>query len=448
VGLELERPEFYRKELDLLMSTSYGPGRYDRRYEELGQDYPLAYVRWTLNRNLQAYLELVAQGKVRPEGFVDRVVPLAEATRFYQELASGQGDPPVGVLLSYGGEERESSPPAPVVHLRGARKPGKDAVAYALVGVGAFGTSMLVPLLSRLGGRFSLKAVVSRDPVRGGNYARTQGVEVVATDLEPVLSDPEIQMVVIATRHHEHAEQVVRCLQAGKHVFVEKPLALTWQELDQVVEVYQGLEEPPLLMVGFNRRFSPAIQELARHLADRRSPLVINYRLAAGYLPPEHWVQDERGGGRNRGEACHMYDLFRFLSGAPPRSLGAAAIDPGGLPYLRTDNFCASLTYQDGSLATLTYTALGPSQGLGKERMEVFCDGECYLLDDYRRLVRISDGQVLWESEQPDKGHQAEISAWARALRGAGPAPISFPELVETTGVALELEDILTGKAD
>jgi predicted dehydrogenase len=185
-------------------------------------------------------------------------------------------------------------------------------------------------------------------------------VEVLAGDLDAVLGDPDFQLMVIATRHNEHADQVVRSLAAGKHVFVEKPLAITWDELDRVVKSYSQLEAAPLVMVGFNRRFSPALQALHPQLVGRRAPLVIQYRLNAGYLPLDHWVHGPQGGGRNIGEACHMYDVFRFLTGAPVRSIDAAAIDPGTLPYARSDNFAATITYDDGSIASLVYTALGP----------------------------------------------------------------------------------------
>jgi predicted dehydrogenase len=252
--------------------------------------------------------------------------------------------------------------------------------------------------------------------------------------------------MVVATRHHEHADQVVRCLEAGKAAFVEKPLALTWEELDRVVKARAGLENPPMVMVGFNRRFSPAMRAIGQAIAGRKGPVVVHYRLNGGYIPPDHWIQGPQGGGRNLGEACHMYDCFRFLASAPVASIEATAIDPGALPYLRNDNFSASLRYADGSLCTLTYTALGPKEGLAKERVEVFCEGEAYVLDDYKRVTRARTGEVLWEGEV-DKGHFEELSRVGDALAAGGPAPIAFEEIAETTAVALEVEDQLHGRA-
>jgi predicted dehydrogenase len=252
--------------------------------------------------------------------------------------------------------------------------------------------------------------------------------------------------VVIATRHHEHASQTAQALAAGKHVFVEKPLAITWDELESIVTAYTHLPAPPLLLVGFNRRFSPALQTLKARIADRRSPLMIQYRVNAGYIPLDHWVHGREGGGRNIGEACHMYDVFRFLAGSPARSIDAAAIDPGQLPFVRNDNFAATIAYEDGTVASLVYTALGP-KSLGKEHITVFCDGDAYSVDDFRKLTKASDGSVLWENSEQDKGHYEQLSRFGDALATGGPSPIPFEELVETSGVALAVEDLIHGRS-
>jgi len=307
---------------------------------------------------------------------------------------------------------------------------------------------MLVPQMDRCRDRYVLKAVVSRNTAQGGNFARDRGVGVLTSNLDDVLADPSIDLVVIATRHHEHAGQVKRSLEAGKHVFVEKPLALTWEELSSITATYASLTEPRALMVGFNRRFSPALRVLRDRLAGRRSPLMIEYRVNAGYLPLDHWVHGPQGGGRNLGEACHMYDVFRFLAGAPVKSIGAAAIDPGSLAYARNDNFTATVRYDDGTVATLVYTALGPKAGMGKEHITVFCDNDAFFVDDFRSLTRASDGAVLWQSGEILKGHFEELSAFGDAVARGEPSPIPFEEIVETTAVALEVEDQLFGRAD
>jgi predicted dehydrogenase/threonine dehydrogenase-like Zn-dependent dehydrogenase len=445
VGLKVERASFYRKEIDLLMSTSYGPGRYDSGYEEEGQDYPYAYVRWSLNRNMQAYLDLCATGKLQVGALVDRVVSVDEAPSAYRALADAQEDAPLGVLLRYPEEPGRGAelPSAPAIHVRGHRPAPSGPLKYALVGMGGFGVGMLVPQMQKRPERFFLRAVVSRNASTAGNFARTNRVEILATELNTVLDDPQIDLVVLATRHHEHAEQVAACLKAGKHVFVEKPLAITWEQLDEVTKTYDRMGEKPAVMVGFNRRFSPALELLREQLAERRSPVMVNYRLHGGYIALDHWVQGAQGGGRNLGEACHMYDVFRSLAGAPVKSIAATAIDPRHSTHARNDNFAATISYADGSVGNLFYTALGPKQGLPKERIEVFCDGESYLVDDFKRLVRASDQAVLWQSSEADKGHFTELSRLGDALARGEDAPLAWEEIVETTAVALHVEDLL-----
>ena len=444
VGLGVDRSVFYRKEIDLLMSTSYGPGRYDSSYEAEGRDYPFSYVRWTLNRNMQAYLELIANGRMNFDALIDRVVPIDAAPATYVELAKAEDALPLGVLIHYPDPQETEDQPARVT-LRGHRVAPGERINYALVGAGAFGTAMLVPQMKKRADRYFLRGIVSRTGTQGSNFARDNQVEVLTSDLDEVLNDPGFQLVVIATRHHEHADQVVRSLAAGKHVFVEKPLAISWKELERVVSVHSDTVGEPLVMVGFNRRFSPALQMLKERLTGRRSPLMIQYRLNAGYIALDHWVHGAAGGGRNIGEACHMYDVFRFLAGAAVRSVAASAIDPHELPYARNDNFAATITYEDGTVATLVYTALGPKSGLGKEHITVFCDGEAFIVDDFKKLTKASDGSVLWQSGDPDKGHFEELSRFGDAIANGGTAPIPFAEIVETSAVALQIEDLLSG---
>ena len=442
VGLDVDRAVFYRKEIDLLMSTSYGPGRYDTAYEAEGHDYPYAYVRWTLNRNLQAYLDLIASGQIRVAPLIDRIVPIDDAPAVYDELAKGEGVLPMGVVIEYPDAAADDAQPTRLT-MAGHRPAPKDRVNYALVGAGSFGTSMLVPQMQKRKDRFALRGVVTRTGTLGSNFAREQQVEVLASDLDTVLSDPAFDLVVIATRHADHSEQVVRSLRAGKHVFVEKPLAIAWDQLATVADTYESLTTRPLLMVGFNRRFSPALQAVKERIASRRAPLMIEYRLNAGYLPLDHWVHGPQGGGRNIGEACHIYDVFRFLTAAPVDSISATAIDPRALAYKRNDNFCATIGYADGSVATLVYTALGPKSGMGKEHITVFCDGDAYVVDDFKRASRASDGSVFWQGGEADKGHYEELSRFGDAIATGGDAPISFDELIETSAVALHIEDLL-----
>lgn len=442
VALDIERPVFYQKEIDLLMSTSYGPGRYDANYERHGRDYPYAYVRWTQNRNMQSYLRLIADEAIDIDGLIDWIVPAAEAEDAFRRLLNpGDGPGPLGMVIYYG--DRKAAQAATRIELRGHARIRGDRVKYALVGAGGFAAGTLVPTLDRLGAHFQLYAVVSRDPVRGGAIARQHRTPVLATDLGELLDDEALDLAVIATRHDEHADAVLRCLEAGKDVFVEKPLCTSWEQLDRIASTYEALEAPPLLTVGFNRRFSPAIAALRKELENRAGPVVMNYRMNGGFIPLDNWVQTEEGAGRNIGEACHIYDTFRMLAGAPVAAVSARSIDPQGRNLLRNDNFAVTVTYEDGSMGLLCYTALGPKQGLPKERLELFCDGEAYVLDDYRSLTRASDGAVLWSAPETDKGHFLELQALGKALTAGGQAPIPYAELIETSALALHVEDLL-----
>jgi predicted dehydrogenase/threonine dehydrogenase-like Zn-dependent dehydrogenase len=454
VALNPQRGDFYKKEIDLRMATSYGPGRYDAAYEVEGRDYPYGYVRWTARRNLESYLELLSAGRVDFHALVDVRAPIDDAGEVYRALVHAP-QRPIAAILEYPADETSAdrARPASRVDLEGgaARRPDRAGgtprsgapANVVIVGAGAFGQAMLVPRLLEHPKLFHLAGVVSRRGVEGSNFARTIGVASVGASIDPFLSDPAVHALVIATRHEEHAAQALAGLAAGKHVFVEKPLAITPEQLDRFIEGYAKLPAAPILMVGFNRRFSPALRRLAEDLAGRRGPLIIDYRVNAGRLPADHWTQGPQGGGRNVGEACHMYDVFRFLAGAPLASLRATAIHPCPGDLRANENFVATLRYDDGTIATLTYTALGPKEGLPKERIEVFGEGRAWIVDDFRALVRAGETIPCWSGDV-DKGHAAEIEAFGRAIAAGGPPPIPVDELIETTAAALAIEAELT----
>ena len=262
-----------------------------------------------------------------------------------------------------------------------------------------------------------------------------------STDFRAMLQDPDIDLVMIATRHHLHAPMVLEALKAGKHVFVEKPLAIKEEDLLLIITFYEQNPDGPVLMTGFNRRFSPAITEAQKILADRSSPLIVNYRMNAGYIPPDHWVHGEEGGGRNVGEACHIYDLFNFLTGAEPNDVQAVSIIPKSKYWHRDDNFVASIRYADGSVCTLTYTAMG-SKNYTKEQAETFFDGKVLSLHDYKQL-RVVGGKGGWKSLTMDKGQFQELEALAEGLN-RGVWPISLQEQLAATRISFEVERQIT----
>jgi predicted dehydrogenase/threonine dehydrogenase-like Zn-dependent dehydrogenase len=445
VGLGLRRSPFYEKEIDFLISCSYGPGRYDASYEEEGVDYPYGYVRWTENRNMTEYLRLVAEGKVQVGAILEREYDIAQASEAYEALR-GTADKPLGVLLCYplDGLERQARKLMTKVVLRS--DPVRGKIRIAVVGAGSFAKSMHLPLLQQLADRYHMRAIMSGTGSNAKVTAQQFGAAYATTSYQEVLQDPEIDAVLICTRHHLHASQVLEALQAGKHVLVEKPLALTASELEMIQAFFASRPvdaASPILLTGFNRRFSPCARRLWKLVEDRTSPMILNYRMNAGYMPLDHWVHTTEGGGRNRGEACHIYDLFTYLTGSKVLAVSAQAIRPTTPFYSHRDNFVATMTFEDGSVATLTYTALGAST-YPKEQLEVFVGGKVLVLADYER-VSVSGANVPGvETKGADKGHKAEVAAFARAIQQGDGWPIPLWQQVQATEMSFAVEEALS----
>jgi predicted dehydrogenase/threonine dehydrogenase-like Zn-dependent dehydrogenase len=432
VGLGLKRSPFYEKELDFLIARSYGPGRYDPRYEDKGLDYPYAYVRWTENRNMAEYLRLLAAGRVNFGALVEVEYPLEEAERAYAALQQPQGRP-IAVVLCYP-DAPQAAAPARRVTLRSSA-PAGGRIRVALVGAGEFAKSAHLPNLQQLSALYHLRAVVSRTGSSARGVGEQFGADYVTADYDEVLADPDVDMVLIATRHHLHAGQAIRAAQAGKAIFLEKPMALNLEELERLEAVLQETGVP--FMVGFNRRFSLAARRAKEILVGCRGPLMVLYRVNAGYLPPDHWVHTEEGGGRIAGEACHMFDLFQYLV-SPARAVEVTCtpLVPKSERLLATDNISTTVRYDDGSVATLLYTALG-TPDLPKEHVEIYADGTVLVLDDYRALRVYGSAGKGWKSSVQDKGHLEELRAFARHARGESEPPIPLIDLVETTKLTL-----------
>jgi predicted dehydrogenase/threonine dehydrogenase-like Zn-dependent dehydrogenase len=433
VGLGVRRSDLYEKELDVLISTSYGPGRYDAAYEVEGRDYPIGYVRWTENRNMEEYLRLLASGTVSLAALPDERYEIDSAAAAYAALER-ETERPLLVLLSY---PERSVAPARTTRLR-AVEPVAGRIQVALVGAGSFAQATHLPNLLALDDRFQVRCVMSRTGATARAAADRAEAAYATTDYGEVLADPDVQLVLISTRHDTHAALALDALQAGKHVFVEKPLALNEEELARL-EAFFDDRDGPLLQTGFNRRFSPWASRLRELLAGRSGPLMADYRMNAGYLPLESWVHGPEGGGRNIGEACHVYDLFTFLTGAAVTGVSAQGIRPGSRRYARNDNFVATVAYDDGSLCTLTYTALG-SRSHPKERLEVFAEGRVLTLDDYRSVAEAGVKSPRTRSLTGNKGHVEQLEALAACLTAGGPWPIPLAEQVMAMRTAFTVE--------
>jgi predicted dehydrogenase len=431
-GLKLSRDDFYKKELSFQVSCSYGPGRYDPGYEEGGHDYPIGFVRWTEQRNFEAFLDLLAAGRVSTAGLVSHRLPLTQVKAAYELLGGGQRS--LGIVLEY-----ETPDIRPDIQLRSRRvtlaawpAAANAATTVAFVGSGNHATGVLIPAFKAAGAR--LVTVASSGGVTAVHAAGKYGFADATTDVTAIFQNPAVEAVVVTTRHDSHAGLVLRALEAGKHVFVEKPLCLTLEELAAIESGYEQAAGR-LLMVGFNRRFAPLVQRLKLLLSPATGPKSFVMTVNAGAVAPEHWTQDRAvGGGRVLGEACHFVDLLRFLCGSP-------IVSGSRMPMQSTtgDTLTLNLRFADGSIGTVHYFANG-SKAFPKERLEVFADGGVLQLDNFRTLKGFGWkglGRVsLWRQ---DKGHRACASAFVRALRTAGPPPIAFDEIVEVSRTIIAL---------
>jgi predicted dehydrogenase/threonine dehydrogenase-like Zn-dependent dehydrogenase len=459
VGLEIDRALMYEKELDLLMSTSYGPGRYDPAYEDKGIDYPYPYVRWTENRNMEAFLRLVADGRVNVRALIDRVLPIQDAAAAYELIASVEGDRPLGVVLRYPGasELPNATPPAarPAAPWAAPRPDDIETlpadvkeIGVILCGAGAFVKSAHLPALRHAGG-FALRAVVAGTPTSARDTARRQGIPRAATSMMEVLGDAlsgdaGSHLVLVGTRHHLHAAQTLEALEAGRHVLVEKPLCLQESEVAPIVAAARRARR--LLAVGFNRRYSPLTRRAREVISARRGPLVALYRVNAGALPPGHWAQDpDQGGGRILGECCHFVDLILHLVGAPLDGIEARALPSDGAAVVLSDSFIATFSFADGSRAVLAYTGLG-DPGLPKERLEMFRGGLALVLDDFRSLSVHGGAGGSMTLPQQDKGIAGQWEAIGRRLRGQPSEVITLQEVEAATRATFALDRAVRGE--
>ncbi|MGB9726653.1 MAG: bi-domain-containing oxidoreductase [Minisyncoccia bacterium] len=436
IGLKIERLNWYEKEIDLRIVSSYGPGRGDEEYEKKGIDYPYAYVRWTENRNMQAYLELLKERKIDFLSLIGGEYHIKEADLAYKLLASNKK--PLAVLISYFATPKEEKKPNTSIEVAPPKKiEGK--IKVGVVGVGAFFQTVHLPNLLRLRNFYHLKTICTHNAVQAKYFAKRTGANLATTNYEDVLEDKEIDLVIITTRHNAHAKMVIEALEHNKNVFVEKPLCLTFEELEEINKIIKRAKTTlgPVLTVGFNRRFSPFISKIKEIVQERRNPLMINYLVNDLYLPPSHWTNTSEGGGRILGNACHMFNLFLYLINSEVTDVSAFSIKPSDSFYLKTDNFSASLRFKDGSLANLFYTTEG-SEKAPKEKITVYCEGIILELINFKNLIGYGI-KAKMSSFKIQKGHFEELKELAKSLYQRKWL-IPWEEIYETTKVSLEVD--------
>ena len=438
VGLELSRDDFYEKEISFQVSCSYGPGRYDDKYEEKGHDYPIGFVRWTEQRNFEAVLDLMSSGALIMEPLISHRFEIEEAISAYKCLGDQAS---LGILLNYSSDANELLANK-TVNFRGPVSYKEEEAICGFVGGGNYASRILIPAFKSAGAQ--LDTIVTSSGVSAVHHGRKYDFANASTNFEQLLCNNNVNTIVIATRHNLHASQVIKALNAGKNVFVEKPLALTHDELDAIKSSYEAQEGKCRLMVGYNRRFAPQITIMKKLMASITEPKVFIMTMNAGAIPSGHWTQDiEIGGGRIIGEACHYIDLMRFLVGNEITGFTAASIGMGNGTKITEDKATITLTFKDGSFGTINYLANG-GKSFAKERIEVFANDGVLQLDNFRKLVGYD-----WKGFRKDKlrvqnkGQLNCSKAFIEAIKTGSPSPISFDEISEVAGVSIDIAQLL-----
>jgi predicted dehydrogenase/threonine dehydrogenase-like Zn-dependent dehydrogenase len=454
VGLHLPRPPYYLKELDVRLSRSYGPGRYDGQYEEGGHDYPVGFVRWTEQRNLQEFLRLLSTRAIDVKKLTTHRFTVEAAPSAYALITGNKSkkrERSIGILLDYGVRAGEQ-PEAPT-HRVEVTPPEATAtpvpVSVGFLGAGNFAQGFLLPQIQRAGNA-ALVGVCTANGLNATNIARNFGFQFAATDPKEVLGQDSINTVFIATRHNLHASYAIEALRAGKHVFVEKPLALNTGELKAIQKAYASVEsngQSRILMVGFNRRFAPHAQHVKRFFDNALEPFAIQYRVNAGFMPRTHWTRDPvEGGGRIIGEVCHFIDLMQYLTDSVPMKIYAEPLSSSEGAPTEDDSVVVTLRFRNGSVGTITYLANGDAS-VPKERVEISSTGRTAAIDNFQRLSLYQQGKKReFKLSSIDKGHRDEVRAFLRAVQSGGPSPIPFESLVTTTAATFKiLESLQTG---
>jgi len=419
IGMDIERPAFYEKELDFLISTSYGPGRYDASYEQKGVDYPIGYVRWTENRNMQSFLDLVAAKKVNVARLIDHVFPVDKAPEAYQALGD-TAKRPVAVIFEYPPEVKSASDIKRTVELKPSLKEA-GKIGVAVIGAGGFAQAYHLPNIQQIP-YFSLKAVVNRSGAAGKKVAQKYGAGYFTSDYKDVLKDKDVDLVIIGTRHNLHAPIAIEAAAAGKHIFVEKPLAMTYNECKNIYEAVTAHKVN--LAVGFNRRFSPLAQKLKRLVEKRKTPLMMHMTVNSAGMKTNHWINDPvEGGGAILGEGCHFFDFAAWLAGSEPRRIYAEKINSRDPSIVDDNNISCVISYEDGSVLSLTYTTIG-HDGYPKEKIEVFMDSGVAAIDDFKELVVSGLGIPGEKLTRTEKGQFELLEKYGKLLKGGDPKDI------------------------
>jgi predicted dehydrogenase len=440
VGMDIPRDLYYKKELDFCLSMAYGPGRHDPEYELMGIDYPYAYVRWTEQRNFEAFLQMVAEKRVTPMDLVTHQFDFDETLKAYDLMTGKVQEDYLGIVLNYKSEALKTGEAIQI----NSQKMDSDKIRVGMIGAGNFTKAVILPQLKK-NPRYALNVLATSTGMSAHASGRKFGFQNITTDEQSVLEHSEVDAVFITTPHNFHGPSALKALSCHKNVFVEKPLCLKMEELEKLDDFFKASEKSPVLQVGFNRRFAPLVTQM-KELLGSNFPVSINYRVNAGMIPTDHWIQDPNiGGGRIMGEVCHFVDTCSYLCDSLVKSVYLQSVKSADKAIPVQDNSTLVLEFMNGSMATISYYAYGHSS-LPKERIEVFAPEKAFVLDDFRKLHSYqSSGQKTWRSSNQDKGFKNEFDAFAESLIKGEPA-ISWKSLYNTTKTCLQANESLRTK--
>lgn len=446
IGMNVPRDIYYQKELDLRLSMSYGPGRYDKEYEEKGHDYPYGYVRWTEKRNMESFLALVAHGKINVRKLITHRFQIEEAMKAY-DMIMNNTESYLGVILEYNDKANvindKLDKKINIKHPSSFTPHPSGVINIGIIGSGNFARGVLIPRLRKIHG-VNIKGICTATGISARSIADKLKCDYCTTDYKQILSDGDIHAVVIATRHNTHAGIVIDALKASKHVFVEKPLAMNEDELEEIKDIHFSLltsRFSPNIMVGFNRRFSPHAKRLFDHFSGHKNPLIMNYRVNAGPIEKDHWVQDPlEGGGRIIGEVCHFIDFLQFISGAEPQIVYAQQIGYHS-SGITNDNCLINIRFSDNSIGSISYIASGDTS-LPKERIEIFGDGRSAVVNNFKKTELYgNNNKNIYKTRKQDKGHKGELDAFIDAIKKVRRVPIRFESLYLTTLTTFKIHE-------
>jgi predicted dehydrogenase len=436
-----DRNEMWHKEVEIIVSKAAGPGSLDPIYENKGIDYPIGFVRWTENRNLEEFLRLISEKKVLTEPLITHRVPINQALQIYDDVLANRGRPYIGIVINYPYEKniQEES----FKSLKQSVKTS-DKVSIGVIGAGLFGKALLIPTLAKID-NVKLNTLSTSSGANAYHTAKKYDFENCTTDYGTILKNEDINSVIILTPHSLHARMVIEALQAGKNVFVEKPLCINEEELENVTRAYNNSINAPFLMVGYNRRFSPHSEKITEYLAKRKDPVMLNYRVNAGYIPPEHWVHsEEEGGSRIIGEICHFVDLMMYFTNSIPVQVYAERVSGNNRTVVNDDNVSIIIKFKDGSVGNIFYSASG-DKAFSRERVEIYCEGKTFVIEDFKNSYYWLGGRTKkFKTLNQEIGYKEEITHFVNVIMGKESPKIRYEEIYYSTLCVFKINESLS----